>query len=54
MMSMSCKDGGKGANAILDNGKYVRYTPEQVEALERLYHDCPKPMPVHSSPTAYS
>ncbi|KAE8656984.1 Homeobox-leucine zipper protein HOX32 [Hibiscus syriacus] len=27
----------------LDNGKYVRYTPEQVEALERLYHECPKP-----------
>ncbi|KAI3729816.1 hypothetical protein L6452_18486 [Arctium lappa] len=27
----------------MDNGKYVRYTPEQVEALERLYHDCPKP-----------
>ncbi|XP_071710122.1 homeobox-leucine zipper protein ATHB-15-like [Rutidosis leptorrhynchoides] len=40
MMAMSCKD-GKGA--ILDNGKYVRYTPEQVEALERLYHECPKP-----------
>lgn len=39
-MITSCKD-GKGA--ILDNGKYVRYTPEQVEALERLYHDCPKP-----------
>jgi homeobox-leucine zipper protein len=38
---MSCKD-GKGGNGI-DNGKYVRYTPEQVEALERLYHDCPKP-----------
>ncbi|MED6204835.1 Homeobox-leucine zipper protein ATHB-15 [Stylosanthes scabra] len=38
-MSMSCKDGKPG----LDNGKYVRYTPEQVEALERLYHDCPKP-----------
>lgn len=36
---MSCKDGKPG----LDNGKYVRYTPEQVEALERLYHDCPKP-----------
>lgn len=35
---MSCKDKGG-----LDNGKYVRYTPEQVEALERLYHDCPKP-----------
>ncbi|GFZ04190.1 homeobox-leucine zipper family protein [Actinidia rufa] len=39
MMSMSCKD-GKG---MMDNGKYVRYTPEQVEALERLYHECPKP-----------
>ncbi|XP_057518968.1 homeobox-leucine zipper protein ATHB-15 isoform X2 [Amaranthus tricolor] len=39
MMAMSCKD-GKG---VMDNGKYVRYTPEQVEALERLYHDCPKP-----------
>ncbi|KAH0687637.1 hypothetical protein KY285_018991 [Solanum tuberosum] len=35
----SCKDG----KLVLDNGKYVRYTPEQVEALERLYHDCPKP-----------
>ncbi|KAK8608434.1 hypothetical protein V6N13_023858 [Hibiscus sabdariffa] len=39
-MSMSCKDGKPGC---LDNGKYVRYTPEQVEALERLYHECPKP-----------
>ncbi|KAL4290583.1 hypothetical protein GQ457_14G006320 [Hibiscus cannabinus] len=39
-MSMSCKDGKSGC---LDNGKYVRYTPEQVEALERLYHECPKP-----------
>ncbi|XP_054782479.1 homeobox-leucine zipper protein ATHB-15-like isoform X2 [Prosopis cineraria] len=38
-MAMSCKDGKIG----LDNGKYVRYTPEQVEALERLYHECPKP-----------
>ncbi|KAJ3682329.1 hypothetical protein LUZ60_014902 [Juncus effusus] len=27
----------------LDNGKYVRYTPEQVEALERVYLECPKP-----------
>lgn len=35
----SCKDG----KSVMDNGKYVRYTPEQVEALERLYHDCPKP-----------
>ncbi|KAG2722861.1 hypothetical protein I3843_02G124400 [Carya illinoinensis] len=38
-MAMSCKDG----KLAMDNGKYVRYTPEQVEALERLYHDCPKP-----------
>lgn len=38
-MEMSCKDGKPG----IDNGKYVRYTPEQVEALERLYHECPKP-----------
>ncbi|KAL8226179.1 hypothetical protein R6Q57_018736 [Mikania cordata] len=27
----------------MDNGKYVRYTPEQIEALERVYHECPKP-----------
>ncbi|EFJ14784.1 hypothetical protein SELMODRAFT_180804 [Selaginella moellendorffii] len=26
-----------------DTGKYIRYTPEQVEALERVYHECPKP-----------
>ncbi|KAG7025829.1 Homeobox-leucine zipper protein ATHB-15, partial [Cucurbita argyrosperma subsp. argyrosperma] len=39
-MAMSCKDGNKHG---IDNGKYVRYTPEQVEALERLYHECPKP-----------
>ncbi|EPS59283.1 hypothetical protein M569_15525, partial [Genlisea aurea] len=30
-------------SASSDSGKYVRYTPEQVEALERLYHECPKP-----------
>ncbi|RRT66943.1 hypothetical protein B296_00006064 [Ensete ventricosum] len=36
----SCEEGKMG---IVDQGKYVRYTPEQVEALERLYHDCPKP-----------
>ncbi|MQM02473.1 hypothetical protein Taro_035237 [Colocasia esculenta] len=35
----SCKEGKTG----MDTGKYVRYTPEQVEALERLYHECPKP-----------
>ncbi|GAB2233690.1 hypothetical protein Drorol1_Dr00002919 [Drosera rotundifolia] len=27
----------------LDTGKYVRYTTEQVEALERVYAECPKP-----------
>lgn len=27
----------------LDSGKYVRYTSEQVEALERVYAECPKP-----------
>ncbi|KAL4283330.1 hypothetical protein GQ457_16G001240 [Hibiscus cannabinus] len=32
-----------GTKIAMDNGKYVRYTPEQVEALERLYHECPKP-----------
>ncbi|KAA8550395.1 hypothetical protein F0562_002079 [Nyssa sinensis] len=30
-------------NRHLDNGKYVRYTAEQVEALERVYAECPKP-----------
>ncbi|KAI4316095.1 hypothetical protein L6164_024110 [Bauhinia variegata] len=39
-VSSACKDGSKLA---MENGKYVRYTPEQVEALERLYHECPKP-----------
>ncbi|KAJ4951885.1 hypothetical protein NE237_028717 [Protea cynaroides] len=38
-VTTSCKEGKFG----MDNGKYVRYTPEQVEALERLYHECPKP-----------
>ncbi|XP_028808038.1 homeobox-leucine zipper protein REVOLUTA isoform X2 [Neltuma alba] len=27
----------------LDSGKYVRYTAEQIEALERVYAECPKP-----------
>lgn len=40
-VTSACKD---AANKMaMDNGKYVRYTPEQVEALERLYHECPKP-----------
>ncbi|XP_058071585.1 homeobox-leucine zipper protein HOX32 [Magnolia sinica] len=33
----------KDSSKLLDSGKYVRYTPEQVEALERVYTDCPKP-----------
>ncbi|KAJ9168290.1 hypothetical protein P3X46_019835 [Hevea brasiliensis] len=40
-VTSACKDGG--SKMAMDNGKYVRYTPEQVEALERLYHECPKP-----------
>ncbi|ERN15110.1 hypothetical protein AMTR_s00056p00085520 [Amborella trichopoda] len=39
MAVTACKEGKPG----MDPGKYVRYTPEQVEALERLYHECPKP-----------
>ncbi|KAJ7969112.1 Homeobox-leucine zipper protein like [Quillaja saponaria] len=30
-------------NKQMDASKYVRYTPEQVEALERVYSECPKP-----------
>ncbi|CAL5441237.1 unnamed protein product [Camellia sinensis] len=30
-------------NRHLDAGKYVRYTGEQVEALKRVYAECPKP-----------
>lgn len=37
--------GGCGSNVDkhMDGGKYVRYTAEQVEALERVYAECPKP-----------
>ncbi|MCL7029863.1 hypothetical protein MKW94_008712 [Papaver nudicaule] len=36
--------GGGSINKHLDAaGKYVRYTSEQVEALERVYAECPKP-----------
>lgn len=31
------------AASAADAGKYVRYTSEQVEALERVYAECPKP-----------
>nr|AWD38908.1 class III homeodomain-leucine zipper protein [Ceratopteris pteridoides] len=39
-MGTKAKD-GKGNN--VDCGKYARYTPEQVDILERVYNDCPKP-----------
>ncbi|XP_073042597.1 homeobox-leucine zipper protein ATHB-8-like [Primulina eburnea] len=39
-VTSASKDGSKMG---IDNGKYVRYTPEQVDALERVYYDCPKP-----------
>ncbi|CAN1171893.1 Homeobox-leucine zipper protein REVOLUTA [Linum perenne] len=35
--------GGSITKHMTDNGKYVRYTSEQVEALERVYAECPKP-----------
>ncbi|GFY95361.1 homeobox-leucine zipper family protein [Actinidia rufa] len=34
----------------MGNGKYVRYTEEQVEALERVYHECPKPSSFRRQP----
>lgn len=38
------ESGGDNINRHLDSsGKYVRYTAEQVEALERVYSECPKP-----------
>eukprot|EP00252_Welwitschia_mirabilis_P026263 TRINITY_DN8537_c0_g1_i4.p1 TRINITY_DN8537_c0_g1~~TRINITY_DN8537_c0_g1_i4.p1 ORF type:complete len:844 (-),score=128.89 TRINITY_DN8537_c0_g1_i4:270-2801(-) len=33
----------KEAKSSMETGKYVRYTAEQVEALERVYSECPKP-----------
>ncbi|OAY85108.1 Homeobox-leucine zipper protein HOX32 [Ananas comosus] len=41
-MAMAMGVAGK-EKAGMDAGKYVRYTPEQVEALERVYNECPKP-----------
>ncbi|RWW08194.1 hypothetical protein BHE74_00003877 [Ensete ventricosum] len=45
-MVVSGKEMGKAQQAAalaMESGKYVRYTPEQVEALERVYSECPKP-----------
>eukprot|EP00250_Pteridium_aquilinum_P001668 c1186_g1_i1 orf=1-288(-) len=35
--------GSVSSKGTLDPGKYVRYTAEQVQALERVYNECPKP-----------
>ncbi|CAD6201581.1 unnamed protein product [Miscanthus lutarioriparius] len=43
MRGGSSDSGGFDKVPGMDSGKYVRYTPEQVEVLERLYIDCPKP-----------
>ncbi|XP_020215009.1 homeobox-leucine zipper protein ATHB-14 [Cajanus cajan] len=37
------RDSASNKHMHMDCGKYVRYTPEQVEALERVYAECPKP-----------
>ncbi|KAG1368413.1 homeobox-leucine zipper protein HOX32 [Cocos nucifera] len=45
-MVVAGQGGGKEVGKLqqgMDAGKYVRYTPEQVEALERVYSECPKP-----------
>lgn len=34
---------GKDGKNATDSNKYVRYTLEQVEVLERIYNECPKP-----------
>lgn len=43
--SGSSSDGGGGGvgGEHAEGGKYVRYSEEQVEALERVYAECPKP-----------
>lgn len=41
-MRSGSSDGGYEKSGM-DTGKYVRYTPEQVEVLERVYAECPKP-----------
>lgn len=43
-MAVAQRESSSGSiSRHLDNGKYVRYTSEQVEALERVYMECPKP-----------
>ncbi|XAR59749.1 hypothetical protein NMG60_11015704 [Bertholletia excelsa] len=44
MVAQQHRESSSGSiNKHLDAGKYVRYTAEQVEALERVYAECPKP-----------
>ncbi|KAI3461429.1 hypothetical protein Pfo_018092 [Paulownia fortunei] len=44
MVAQQHRESSSGSiNKHLDSGKYVRYTAEQVEALERVYAECPKP-----------
>ncbi|KAL0436903.1 UNVERIFIED_CONTAM: Homeobox-leucine zipper protein REVOLUTA [Sesamum radiatum] len=44
MVAQHHRENSSGSiNKHLDAGKYVRYTAEQVEALERVYAECPKP-----------
>eukprot|EP00250_Pteridium_aquilinum_P007295 c17044_g2_i1 orf=171-2891(-) len=40
---IAARDSNCNSKSALDSGKYVRYTAEQVQALERLYNECPKP-----------
>lgn len=43
-MAVAQRESSSGSiDRHLDNGKYVRYTSEQVEALERVYMETPKP-----------
>ncbi|KAK7318785.1 hypothetical protein RJT34_03492 [Clitoria ternatea] len=42
-MALSMQRDSPSSNKHMDCSKYVRYTPEQVEALERVYTECPKP-----------
>ncbi|KAL2488781.1 Homeobox-leucine zipper protein REVOLUTA [Forsythia ovata] len=44
MVAQQHRESSSGSmNKHLDCGKYVRYTAEQVDALERVYAECPKP-----------
>ncbi|XP_068320891.1 homeobox-leucine zipper protein HOX32-like [Pyrus communis] len=43
LMHRDSPGSSSGGRQQMDSSKYVRYTPEQVEALERVYSECPKP-----------